>query len=80
MDQYVPLPHLPLTRTNSFPVPTPFASHAFHPCDGYIQSLPYHIFIFLFPLHRYLYLGLFVFVNFWSIFVSLPRDLIYLAS
>ncbi|KAI5892799.1 uncharacterized protein SCHCODRAFT_02543117 [Schizophyllum commune H4-8] len=50
-------------------IPTPFASHAFHPCDGYIQSLPYHIFIFLFPLHRYLYLGLFVFVNFWSIFI-----------
>lgn len=50
-------------------IPTPFASHAFHPVDGWIQSLPYHIFIFLFPLHRYLYLGLFVFVNFWSIFI-----------
>ena len=61
----------PPNCTNRLIVPTPFASHAFHPCDGYIQSLPYHIFIFLFPLHRYLYLGLFVFVNFWSIFVSL---------
>ncbi|TPX30871.1 hypothetical protein SmJEL517_g05676 [Synchytrium microbalum] len=48
-------------------VPTPFASHAFHPLDGYVQSLPYHIFIFLFPLHSMLYLGLFVFVNFWTI-------------
>jgi Delta7-sterol 5-desaturase len=27
------------------------------------------MFIFIFPLHRWLYLGLFVFVNFWSIFV-----------
>ena len=51
-------------------IPTPFASHAFHPVDGYLQSCPYHLFIFLFPLHRLLYLGLFVFVNFWSIFVS----------
>ncbi|KAG6333213.1 hypothetical protein ID866_5882 [Astraeus odoratus] len=50
-------------------IPTPFASHAFHPVDGYLQSVPYHLFIFLFPLHRYLYLGLFVFVNFWSIFI-----------
>ena len=50
-------------------VPTPFASHAFHPLDGYLQSVPYPLFIFLFPLHRWLYLGLFVFVNFWSILV-----------
>lgn len=53
-------------------VPTPFSSHAFHPVDGYMQSVPYHLFIFLFPLHRTLYLMLFVLVNFWSIFV---RDL-----
>lgn len=50
-------------------VPTPFASHAFHPVDGYLQSVPYHLFIFIFPLHRLLYLALFVAVNFWSIFV-----------
>ena len=48
-------------------VPTPFASHAFHPLDGYAQSIPYHLFIYLFPLHRKLYLGLFIFVNFWTI-------------
>lgn len=50
-------------------VPTPFASHAFHPIDGYAQSLPYHIFVFLFPLHRFIYMGLFVFVNCWSILI-----------
>ncbi len=54
---------------NPSTVPTPFASHAFHPLDGYLQSVPYHLFIFLFPLHRWLYLALFVFVNFWSILV-----------
>jgi len=50
-------------------IPSPFASHAFHPLDGYIQSIPYHFFIFAFPLHRKLYLGLFVFVNCWTIFI-----------
>ncbi|PWY98356.1 putative sterol delta 5,6-desaturase [Testicularia cyperi] len=50
-------------------VPTPFASHAFHPIDGYAQSLPYHIFPFIFPLHRVISIGLFVFVNMWSILI-----------
>ncbi|KAL1742491.1 hypothetical protein HDZ31DRAFT_75494 [Schizophyllum fasciatum] len=50
-------------------IPTPFASFAFHPLDGYLQSVPYHLFAFLFPFHRYCYLGLFVLVNFWSIFI-----------
>ncbi|ESK88679.1 c-5 sterol desaturase [Moniliophthora roreri MCA 2997] len=50
-------------------VPTPFASHAFHPVDGWAQSVPYHLFVFLFPMHRALYLVLFVCVNFWSIFI-----------
>ena len=48
-------------------VPTPFASHAFHPVDGFLQSCPYHIYPFLFPLHKFTYLGLFVFVNFWTV-------------
>ena len=64
------LPSLRILLTQpSSPVPTPFASHAFHPLDGYFQSLPYHVFIFVFPLHRTLYLGLFVFVNMWSILI-----------
>ncbi|KAG9029596.1 c-5 sterol desaturase [Tulasnella sp. JGI-2019a] len=50
-------------------IPTPFASHAFHPIDGYLNSIPYHLFIFLFPLQRYLYLGVFVFVNVWTIII-----------
>ncbi|KAK0235262.1 fatty acid hydroxylase [Armillaria nabsnona] len=50
-------------------IPSPWSSHAFHPVDGYLQSVPYHLFVFLFPLHRMVYLGLFVFVNFWSIFI-----------
>ncbi|EQC27046.1 lathosterol oxidase [Saprolegnia diclina VS20] len=48
-------------------VPSPFASHAFDPLDGFLQSTPYHIFIFLMPLQKVVYLGLFVLVNFWTI-------------
>ncbi|KAK3107215.1 hypothetical protein FSP39_009666 [Pinctada imbricata] len=48
-------------------VPTPFASHAFHPLDGFLQSCPYHIYPFLFPLHKWTYLGLFIFVNIWTV-------------
>ncbi|XP_003737711.1 probable Delta(7)-sterol 5(6)-desaturase [Galendromus occidentalis] len=50
-------------------VPTPFASHAFHPLDGYVQSLPYHIFPFLFPLNKLMYLAMFVFINLWTIMI-----------
>eukprot|EP00126_Sphaerothecum_destruens_P006476 Sdes_comp19375_c0_seq3m10636 len=48
-------------------MPTPFASHAFHPLDGFLQSTPYHIYAFLFPLEKRLYLGLFIFVNLWTV-------------
>ncbi|KAH3668023.1 hypothetical protein OGAPHI_001777 [Ogataea philodendri] len=48
---------------------TPFASHAFHPVDGYAQSLPYHWYPFLFPLHKVSYLLLFTFVNFWTVMI-----------
>ncbi|TFY79711.1 hypothetical protein EWM64_g4300 [Hericium alpestre] len=61
--KYIHKPH------HKWLIPTPFASHAFHCVDGYLQSVPYHVFIFCFPLQRWLYLGLFVFVNFWSILI-----------
>ena len=48
-------------------IPSPFASHAFHPMDGFLQSVPYHIYPFLFPLNKVLYIMLFVFVNMWTV-------------
>uniref|UniRef100_A0A3Q1EMM3 Sterol-C5-desaturase n=1 Tax=Acanthochromis polyacanthus TaxID=80966 RepID=A0A3Q1EMM3_9TELE len=39
---------------HTFKIPTPFASHAFHPLDGFLQSLPYHVYPFIFPLHKVL--------------------------
>lgn len=47
-------------------VPTPFASHAFHPLDGFLQSVPYHIYVFMFPMEEHLFLALFILVNVWS--------------
>ena len=73
MDQYAFIPPPPSSYAHqlfALLVPTPFASHAFHPLDGYLQSVPYHLFIFLFPIHRLVYLILFVLVNIWTIFVS----------
>jgi len=50
-------------------MPTPFASHAFHPLDGFAQSVPYHVFPFIFPLQKLAYVALFVFINFWTIMI-----------
>lgn len=50
-------------------MPTPFASHAFHPLDGYAQSVPYHLFPFLFPLQKFAYLALFTFIQIWTVMI-----------
>lgn len=63
----------PITSRADVTVPTPFASHAFHPVDGYLQSVPYHLCVYLIPIHKYLFIGLFTFVNLWSIFVRPSR-------
>jgi len=50
-------------------MPTPYASHAFHPMDGYAQGIPYHAFPFILPLHKYAYLVLFTFINIWTVMI-----------
>jgi len=50
-------------------MPSPFASHAFHPLDGYAQSLPYHVFPFIFPLQKFAYIALFMFINVWTVMI-----------
>nr|AEM61133.1 C-5 sterol desaturase [Puccinia striiformis f. sp. tritici] len=50
-------------------IPTPYASYAFHPLDGFLQSLPYNVFIFIFPFHRVLYLFAFFFITVWTILI-----------
>eukprot|EP00163_Fabomonas_tropica_P002699 TRINITY_DN1208_c0_g4_i1.p1 TRINITY_DN1208_c0_g4~~TRINITY_DN1208_c0_g4_i1.p1 ORF type:complete len:244 (+),score=41.89 TRINITY_DN1208_c0_g4_i1:336-1067(+) len=50
---------------HAYIAPTPYASIAFHPIDGWAQALPYHLFVFLFPFNNWVYLGLFVGVQIW---------------
>jgi len=46
--------------------PTPFASHAFHPLDGWVQGIAYHIYVAFFPMHKVVHLVALVAVNIWS--------------
>ena len=50
-------------------MPTPYASHAFHPLDGFAQSVPYHLFPFLFPLQKFAYIALFLFIQVWTVMI-----------
>lgn len=50
-------------------MPTPYAAVAFHPVDGWLQSVPYHVFPFIFPLQKFSYLALFFFVQIWTVFI-----------
>jgi lathosterol oxidase len=61
--KYIHKPH------HKWIMPTPFASHAFHPLDGYAQGLPYHMFPFLFPLSKVASVAFFVFVNIWTVLI-----------
>ncbi|KAH7074418.1 hypothetical protein BKA63DRAFT_470609 [Paraphoma chrysanthemicola] len=61
--KYIHKPH------HKWIMPTPFASHAFHPLDGYAQGLPYHIFPFLFPLSKIASVAFFIFVNIWTVLI-----------
>ena len=48
-------------------VSTPFASHAFHAVDGWAQSIPYHVFPFVFPQQKVASVVLFILINMWTI-------------
>lgn len=50
-------------------MPTPYASVAFDPIDGFLQSMPYHAFPYIFPLQKFAYLGLFFFVQIWTVLI-----------
>lgn len=59
--KYIHKPH------HSYKVVTPYASHAFHPVDGWAQSLPYHIYPFLFPINNWVHLIFLAIVNVWTV-------------
>ncbi|KAM5345191.1 hypothetical protein ACJ41O_011053 [Fusarium nematophilum] len=61
--KYVHKPH------HKWIIPTPWAAIAFHPVDGYLQSLPYHIFVYICPMQKHLYMVLFALVQVWTILI-----------
>mmetsp|Transcript_18237 Transcript_18237/g.35833 ORF Transcript_18237/g.35833 Transcript_18237/m.35833 type:complete len:273 (-) Transcript_18237:301-1119(-) len=50
-------------------VSTPFASHAFTALDGALQGSPYHLFVFVHPINKYLFLAAFAAVNIWTVYI-----------
>jgi|TARA_B100001540_G_C15790167_1_gene635045 lathosterol oxidase len=46
---------------------TPFSAYAFHPLDGWLQGCPYHMFVFLFPMHHVTYFLSLAVVGLWTI-------------
>ncbi|KAK7214844.1 hypothetical protein V2G26_002847 [Clonostachys chloroleuca] len=61
--KYIHKPH------HKWIIPTPWASFAFHPLDGWAQSLPYHVFVYVCPMQKHLYMFLFVVVQLWTILI-----------
>jgi len=59
--KYIHKPH------HQWKVSTPFASHAMHPVDAFSQALPWHIYVFLFPIHKVVWLVLFFLLNMWAV-------------
>jgi lathosterol oxidase len=52
-----------------FREPTPLAGVAFHPLDSFSQALPYHLCVFLLPLHSWVYHGFVVLVTVWAVLI-----------
>eukprot|EP00762_Andalucia_godoyi_P000676 ANDGO_05405.mRNA.1 putative Delta(7)-sterol 5(6)-desaturase len=46
---------------------TPWTSHAFHPVDGFLQGLPYYLFVYFLPMHHIQHVVLLLGVNMWTI-------------
>jgi len=63
-----PLLYAPIHKLHhKWILPTPYAAYAFHPVDGFAQSMPYHMFIFVVPFQKELYMTMFLFVIGWTI-------------
>ena len=54
---------------HKFRSPTPLASLAFHPLDGFAQAVPHHLLVFLMPVHIYVYMGFIFSVSVWTVLI-----------
>jgi len=52
---------------HSFIHTTPYAAFAFHPVDGFLQGVPYQLFVLFFPLHATIHLVTLAAVGLWTI-------------
>jgi lathosterol oxidase len=60
---------------HTFTEPSSWSSFAFHPLDGFLQALPYHLFAFLFPVHVVVYAGGIIVVTLWTFLIHEPDPL-----
>lgn len=58
--KYIHKPH------HKWVIPSPFASFAFTPIDGFIQSIPYLFYSFVFPMNKYVYIVLYLGIFIWA--------------
>jgi lathosterol oxidase len=56
-------------KHHEFRLPTPLVSVAFHPLDSFLQALPHHLCIFLFPVHLGVYGAFLGFVTVWAVLI-----------
>jgi lathosterol oxidase len=56
-------------KHHEFRMPTPLVSVAFHPLDSFLQALPHHLCLFLFPVHVGVYVAFLTFVTVWAVLI-----------
>ena len=56
-------------KHHEFRLPTPLVSVSFHPLDSFLQALPHHLCVFLFPVHLGVYGSFLVFVTVWAVLI-----------
>jgi Delta7-sterol 5-desaturase len=52
---------------HQFDRPTPWAGVSFHPADSFLQGLPHHLAIFLFPMHFDVYIVSVALLTVWAV-------------
>jgi Delta7-sterol 5-desaturase len=52
-----------------FREPTSAMAYAFNPVDSFIQSLPYHVYVFFVPTYVWVYFAMWVFSSFWTVMI-----------
>ena len=54
---------------HEFREPTSLAAYAFNPLDSFLQSLPYHVYVFIVPTNAWIYFGMWLFSSIWTMMI-----------